>query len=712
MAVHSGSAHYGDEYVVVQLSETAGSNSSSSFAEYGEPGHVTLAQEQQIGAVWGLAHDRVRNRLLAGAFIKRFTRLARNPTTIFSVPVDEGVPSEWVTLDSGRSDPHASPDWGEDYAVIPAVGKEGLGDVDIAEDGREVYTIDLKTREFVRIPVNTDGSAGTPVKLALPVDDVPNCAKSNDVRPMGLGVNDGKVYIGMVCSAESTVSGLPIGGSDARKGNPAQLRGYVYAWDGATDFSLLLNFPLNYERGCLNHGGINKLMGMDNCNNFGKATWQAWTPVYPFNTKTTDAYGYPQPMIADIDFVDGDMVLGLLDRFGHMDGSHVNEPTDYTSGQLTIAGDILHACRTGADSWVMEKLISGNATCSTSGKGYDTNLTESIDEYYYQDDMGDVHPGNHADIGEGGIAVVPGSNQVISSVMDPARSAPKKDPVTQADPWESQGLHWYNSADGSWRKGYLIFDQGQPDDYPNWGKGNSLGDVELLVKPAPVEIGNRVWLDTDKDGIQDAGEPGIADVNVTLICGKDSETTTSSANGEYYFSNAAGGNAEFMDYGEECVVRVAAGQPELNDYELTQQNAGGDSSNHPATDLRDSDAADNAGTAEINFTVGHAGENNHTLDFGFTDSPKLADIELTKVIDKLSARRGEQVVYTLTATNKGPADATGVTVSDQLPTGVTPVAATPPLASQGSYDMASGVWNIGDLPNGLSVTLQITVTVD
>ncbi len=33
-----------------------------------------------------------------------------------------------------------------------------------------------------------------------------------------------------------------------------------------------------------------------------------------------------------------------------------------------------------------------------------------------------------------------------------------------------------------------------------------LGDLELLTDPAPVEIGNRVWLDSDRDGIPDAND--------------------------------------------------------------------------------------------------------------------------------------------------------------------------------------------------------------
>jgi uncharacterized repeat protein (TIGR01451 family) len=40
---------------------------------------------------------------------------------------------------------------------------------------------------------------------------------------------------------------------------------------------------------------------------------------------------------------------------------------------------------------------------------------------------------------------------------------------------------------------------------------------------------------------------------------------------------------------------------------------------------------------------------------------------LTKVADKTEAKRGETVVYTLTATNAWPDAATGVAVTDKLP---------------------------------------------
>lgn len=601
-SVHSGSVNYGSEFVVVKFPETSGSSSSSDFTSYQSPSPNVLAEEQQIGAIWGLAYDRSHQRLLAGAFVKRFARLAGNPTTIYSVPVNGGIPTEWFTLDNARADPHGgSPNWSEDFTVTPFVGKEGLGDIDIAEDDRTVYAIDMGTREFIHIPVNTDGSAGVPVKLALPVS-LTNCPDTNDARPMGLGVKDGNVYVGMVCSAESTVSGLPISNTADRVGDPTKLIGYIYVWDGNNTFSEIINFPLDYERGCLNNGG------MGQCTGFGNAAWQPWTPDYPLNSSGGKyAHGYPQPMISDIDFNNGDMVIGLVDRFGHMDASYASEPTGFNSGQLTIAGDTLHACYTGNNTWEMEQFISGSANCSTVGLGYDANRSTTLNEYYYQDDMGDAAPGNHADVGDGGIAVIPGRNHVISSAMDPARGAPGSDPVTGADPWESHGLHWYDGSDGSFQKGYVLVDQGQPGDQPNWGKGSGIGDVEVLFEPAPLEIGNRVWEDTNGNGIQDASEAGIDGVIVTLNCGGADFTQTTANGGQYLFTdaNVTGGIPRDTD----CTISVPTTH---NTQTLTTQTATANEALGSNPDTT---------TGSFALRTGLAGQNNHTYDIGYRNTP-------------------------------------------------------------------------------------------
>ena len=87
---------------------------------------------------------------------------------------------------------------------------------------------------------------------------------------------------------------------------------------------------------------------------------------------------------------------------------------------------------------------------------------------------------------------------------------------------------------------------------------------------------------------------------------------------------------------------------------------------------------------------------------------KAADIALTKTVDKAEADVGSNVVFTITAANNGPNDATGVTVADQLPSGLTYVSDD----SSGSYVSGTGVWTIGNLANGANATLQITATVD
>jgi uncharacterized repeat protein (TIGR01451 family) len=70
---------------------------------------------------------------------------------------------------------------------------------------------------------------------------------------------------------------------------------------------------------------------------------------------------------------------------------------------------------------------------------------------------------------------------------------------------------------------------------------------------------------------------------------------------------------------------------------------------------------------------------------------------------------GQNVVFTLLASNSGPSGATGVTVSDNLPSGYTFVGAS---ATQGSYSNGTGVWTVGSLANGASATLRITATVN
>src|SRR5690606_11900561 len=85
-----------------------------------------------------------------------------------------------------------------------------------------------------------------------------------------------------------------------------------------------------------------------------------------------------------------------------------------------------------------------------------------------------------------------------------------------------------------------------------------------------------------------------------------------------------------------------------------------------------------------------------------------SDLSIEKAVDNATPIIGENVVFTLTVRNAGPADATGVVATDVLASGYTFVSS----AGDGSYDAATGLWTIGDLANGDAASLSITVTVN
>jgi uncharacterized repeat protein (TIGR01451 family) len=87
----------------------------------------------------------------------------------------------------------------------------------------------------------------------------------------------------------------------------------------------------------------------------------------------------------------------------------------------------------------------------------------------------------------------------------------------------------------------------------------------------------------------------------------------------------------------------------------------------------------------------------------------VADLSVTKTDSPDPVLVGGALTYSLTVHNSGPSGATGVTLTDTLPAGVTYHSATP---SQGSCDQASGTvtCNLGALANGGSATVAISVT--
>ena len=77
-------------------------------------------------------------------------------------------------------------------------------------------------------------------------------------------------------------------------------------------------------------------------------------------------------------------------------------------------------------------------------------------------------------------------------------------------------------------------------------------------------------------------------------------------------------------------------------------------------------------------------------------------------VNQTQTTNNNTVTYTITTTNNGPDNATGVQITDNLPTGLTYTTSNP---STGTYNSTTGIWNIGNIPNGTTLTLTITATI-
>ena len=93
-------------------------------------------------------------------------------------------------------------------------------------------------------------------------------------------------------------------------------------------------------------------------------------------------------------------------------------------------------------------------------------------------------------------------------------------------------------------------------------------------------------------------------------------------------------------------------------------------------------------------------------------NPQQADIAVDKVVDNNTPQVGDNVTFTIDVTNNGPSTALAVEVADQLPAELTFVDSSRNDSSLPNYyNPTTGVWTVGNMPNGASETLTITATV-
>lgn len=654
----------------------------------GNPAPVQVAVAADIGTTYGVAWQSTTQSLYLGAFVKRGTGLGpmggEQTGTIYRLANPNSSPTVTVFTNISNTGvnphPNASTTWTHDANTFDAVGKLGLADLELSENEQELFAVNLNTRQLVRVDASNPSTPSPETTFAIPnpcgdgnlasTTIVPGTGAGADWRPFGLGRSGNTLYVGGVCSGETQAaseivtrqgSGLwpmvVVTNGAAVDNNPVfnfpgamvdpdgagpltavarDLRAVVYEFDIATGTfnpTPVLNFSLGYERTC-----VDRTPG-ENCRNgLAHSEWKPWINVFPYsNTTALKVSYYPQPVLSDIEFdTSGAMILGFRDRWGDQGGAAIfspidpNDPTEYDH---RVGGDLLRACPTGVSQWTVENNAARcDGSGSTAGAAPSTpveNLTGPGNGEFYFDERYLIPSGNeHQETSLGSLGLLPGSTQVLVTVMDSFNIF-------------DNGVAWMNNTSGARDKAYQVYRAANPSNVPPLlGKANGLGDIELLCDAAPIEIGNRVWNDTNANGIQDPGEPGIGGVTVRIYdaTGNLVDTVVTDVNGEWYFSSATGinaGNGHYsvpLQLGATYSIRLdnptnyQVGNP-LNGLFPTRADSDSQTGNHAVQDVRDSDATpvtNPAGSAAgtwpvISHTIGGPGQNNHGLDFGFNN---------------------------------------------------------------------------------------------
>jgi uncharacterized repeat protein (TIGR01451 family) len=104
----------------------------------------------------------------------------------------------------------------------------------------------------------------------------------------------------------------------------------------------------------------------------------------------------------------------------------------------------------------------------------------------------------------------------------------------------------------------------------------------------------------------------------------------------------------------------------------------------------------------------YEGNNSATSTTNVQSGQSGADLSVANSVDRPSATAGDDLTYTITVTNAGPAVAVAAHLSDQLPEGAQFVSASP---SQGSCSPSSAdvVCELGDLASGGTATVTVVV---
>jgi uncharacterized repeat protein (TIGR01451 family) len=122
-----------------------------------------------------------------------------------------------------------------------------------------------------------------------------------------------------------------------------------------------------------------------------------------------------------------------------------------------------------------------------------------------------------------------------------------------------------------------------------------------------------------------------------------------------------------------------------------------------------------ANQPDVDSVPGNGNANEDDQDCHSYDPPRdpgTPDVKVEKTASNTEADLGDTIAYTLTATNMGAAQATGVVLTDALPYGVSFVSANPNAGVVYDANSHTITWTVGTLAGGASTQITVNVLVD
>ncbi len=568
---------------------------------------ATIATQGDTGALFGLAYRKQDKRLFAAAFAKRLAPYGPGGSGAIYV-TKSGVTSLFATVPGAGNTQHSD----NDLTFGAAPGKESLGDIEVSEDGTALYAVNMANKTLYVFDATVATASAPVASYTIPTP----CG--NDWHPAALGGRDGAVYVGGVCGGQDLKAVvLPFkNGAFGAAVLTKQLDNHWHAWLDTLRDQPSYPQPLLTDIGVENDGDL-MLAFRDRYGDQAASAVTAGDLVRACR-QADGSFGWDCPanpslslgglaLVPGADRMPATVLsdkgsgLGWLDRIsGAVQNNVAQLMTEAQEGWVNGLGDLEALCdmapvQIGNRVWFDEDTdgvqdgtepglpgVKVTATPCAGGAALPAKTTNAKGEYAFSTTDG-LKPNTcynlKFDHSSTNTSAMPGSPPGSSLKWTVHGAGPNRNADSNVDPGTGLASVTLNAA------------------------GTVENNVDAgLVAPTST-LGDLVWADANRNGVQDAGEAGVPGVNVVL----GNQKTVTGADGRYSFDKLPDGAYQ--------VCFDLASLP--SGYLVSPPNVG--------SDTADSDADPKTGCVP-QVTMGGAKHEDLTLDLGLRPPNSLGDL--------------------------------------------------------------------------------------